>query len=151
MDRFKVAAASVRNLIGRPDASIADMCKWAELAAHSGAELILFPELNLSGYIPASIASEVAETVPGPSTEKVIRLAQDYHVAIAFGIIERKQDNLYCTHVLVNERGVVGKQRKIHVPVQEQPFWSAGDCIDVFDIGKVKVGIAICRDSFFGA
>ena len=149
MDQLKVAAASVRNLIGQSDASIANMRKWGQLAADKGAELILFPELNLSGHIRASIVREIAETVPGPSTEKVIRLADELRMAISFGMIEREQADLYCTHVLVNARGVIGRQRKIHVPAQEQAFWSAGDSIDVFDIGKAKVGITACRDSFF--
>lgn len=68
---------------------------------------------------------------------------------IAFGVIEKDQDQLYCTHVLVNGSGMIGKQRKIHTPQQEQPFWGLGDQIQVFDTGKVKIGITVCRDSFF--
>ena len=56
---------------------------------------------------------------------------------------------MHCTHVLVNGDGVIGKQSKIHVPAQEQPYWNAGDEIRVFDIGPAKVGITVCRDSFF--
>lgn len=144
MDKLKVAAASVRNLIGQSDASIANMRRWGQLAADQGAELILFPELNVCGYIRAPIVRELAETVPGPSTEKIIRLGDELGLTISFGIIEREQAILHCTHVLVNACGVIGKQRKIHVPAQEQPFWGAGESIDVFDIGKAKVGITVC-------
>lgn len=150
MQRIIVAAASVRNRIWQPDDSIIDMRKWAEAAKTRGAELICFPELNVCGYIPKPIAIEIAETVPGPSTEKIIGLAGDLQIVIAFGMIEREANVLYCSHVMVNGNGVIGRQRKIHVPTQEQPFWSAGSSIDVFDIGKAKVGIAICRDAFFG-
>lgn len=119
------------------------------LAAEQGAELILFPELNVSGYVPSDMARQIAETVPGPSTDKVNRLAERYGMTVAFGLIERDGDQLYCTHILVNGEGVIGKQRKIHVPTQEQPAWSAGNAIEIFDIGKARVGITICRDSFF--
>ena len=44
---------------------------------------------------------------------------------------------------------MIGKQCKFHVPAHEQPYWQAGSVIDVFDIGKAKVGITVCRDSFF--
>jgi N-carbamoylputrescine amidase len=123
---------------------------WLQRAAERGTELALFPELNVCGYITDPIASQIAESVPGPSTEKIIRLADRYGMVIAFGLIEKEQEKLYCTHVLVNGNGVLGKQRKIHVPVQEQLYWGAGDAINTFDIGKAKVGITICRDAFFG-
>lgn len=144
-----VAAASVRNCIGQPDASIVAMDPWVRLAAEQGAGLILFPELNMSGYVTAPVAAQIAETVPGPSTEKVAALARKYGITVAFGLIEREENSAFCTHVLVGPQGYIGKQRKIHVPAQEQPFWQAGASIDVFDIGPAKIGITICRDAFF--
>ena len=149
MQNLIVASASVRNLAGCPEASVANMEPWIRTANEQGADLILFPELNVSGHVLAPIAAEIAEPVPGPSTERVIAFARQYNIHVAFGVIERENDRVYCTHVLVNGDGVVGKQRKIHVPDIEQPYWGAGDEINVFDIGKAKVGITICRDSFF--
>ncbi len=154
MQKITVAAASVRNLIGQPDAAIENMRKWTAAAAEQGAELVLFPELNLSGHTLAPVAAEIAETVPGPSTEKLIRLAGEHQLALCFGIIEREGErgdnaHVFCTQVLVNGDGIIGKQRKIHVPAQERPFWEPGNAIEVFDIGKARVGISICRDSFF--
>ena len=150
MESIIVASASVRNEIGQADLSIEHMKRWIIKAREKSAELILFPELNVSGYIAAPIAREIAETVPGPSTEKIIKIAQEEDIFIAFGIIEEESGDLYCTHVLVGPDGYVGKQRKIHVPAQEQRAWKAGNAIEVFDIGRAKVGISICRDSFFG-
>ena len=82
MEKITVAAASVRNLVGQPAESIANMEKWATAAADQGAELILFPELNVSGYIAAPIAQQLAEPIPGPSAEKVILLARSLIVNI---------------------------------------------------------------------
>lgn len=89
------------------------------------------------------------EPVPGPSTEEIIRLPRDSGLLIAFGIIEIENDDTFCTHLLVGKQGKIGKQRKVHVPTHKQPHWKAGDEINVFDTGKSKVGISICRDSFF--
>lgn len=149
MDSLIAAAVSTENRIGEPEFAIHRMETWLRRAAEQNVELALFPELNVSGYVPAPIADQIAEPVPGPCTEKVIQLAKQYGMTIAFGLIERDQDRLHCTHVLINENGIVGKQRKIHVPAQEQPFWSAGNSIEVFDIGKARVGVTICRDAFF--
>ncbi|MBI4788749.1 MAG: carbon-nitrogen hydrolase family protein [Chloroflexi bacterium] len=149
MKTITVAATSVRNLIGQPAASIDNMKRWVEVVREKGAELILFPELNVSGYIPAPIAHEIAETIPGPSTEKIIKIADRHNVTICYGLIEKAADKFYCSHVLVNGSGIIGKQTKIHVPAHEKPFWDAGDAISTFDIGKAIIGITICRDSFF--
>jgi predicted amidohydrolase len=145
-----VAAASVRNEIGNADLSIEHMKQWVAKAIKQSAQLVLFPELNVSGYIPAPIAREVAEPIPGPSTEKIAAIAEEHGVFIAFGLIESEGDSLYCSHVLMGPEGIAGKQRKIHVPAHEQDTWKAGDSIDVFDIGRAKIGIALCRDAFFG-
>lgn len=149
LNRIKVAAASISNYIGDADKSVKKMDLWSYKAKQENADLILFPELSLSGYIPASISKDIAETVPGPSVDKMIGIAVKYSIIIGFGIIEKDNDKIYCSHVLVNKNGIIGKQRKIHVPDQESSYWQAGSSIDVFDIGTVKVGISICRDSFF--
>jgi N-carbamoylputrescine amidase len=149
LEEIIVAAVSVRNLIGQADTSIDHIKKWVAVVGEKGAELVLFPELNVNGYIPAPVAHRIAETIPGPSTEKIIKIAHQYHTTICYGIIEKEASKIFCTQVLVNGSGIIGKQRKIHVPAQERPFWEAGNLIDTFDIGKAKVGITICRDSFF--
>ncbi len=61
MQPLKIAATSVRNRIGQPEESIADMQVWTARAAGQGAELILFPELNVCGHIPTPIARHFAE------------------------------------------------------------------------------------------
>lgn len=150
MEKITAAAISTRNWIGQADASIGHMQKWVKQVAEKGAELVLFPELNVTGYIQAQAAQMFAECIPGPSTEKIIRIARQHQVTIAFGMVEQEDQKYHCTHVLVNGSGMIGKQRKIHVPAQESPFWEAGSAISTFDIGKARVGIAICRDAFFG-
>lgn len=149
MDAIKVAAVSVRNLIGEIDTSLGDMETWTRRAAEQGAELVLFPELNVTGHFRAPLVEEIAQTIPGPTTERIQALAAATDTIIAAGLIEREGQSLYCTHALIGADGIIGKQRKIHVPVQEQPFWGPGNSIDVCDIGQARVGITICRDSFF--
>jgi N-carbamoylputrescine amidase len=149
MEKMVVSAVSTRNLINQPDAAIADMRFWCEKAASQDAELVLFPELNITGYIQHTVSHAGAETVHRPSTEKVITIAQDLNLTIACGLLERESDRYFCTHIVVNENGLIGKQRKIHTPAQELPYWGKGDSIEVIDTGKIKAGITICRDSFF--
>lgn len=90
MEKMIVAAVSVRNLVGQTDASIDNMEKWTRIACGKGAELILFPELNVSGYIPAPVAHRIAENIPGASTEKIITIAAQYQTTIGYGMIEKE-------------------------------------------------------------
>ncbi len=149
MEKIIIASVSTRNLIGQPQVALGDMRIWTEKAVRQGAEFILFPELNVTGYIQNAFIQQYAESIPGPLTEKVTQLACEFGVTLSCGLLEQDNERLYCTHIIVNRDGLVGKQRKIHTPVQEQPFWGLGDSINVFDVGKIKVGITVCRDSFF--
>ena len=149
MQKLTVAAVSTRNLLGQPEATLVHMRSWIESAVAQGAELIVFPELNVTGYIQHAIARQFAEPIPGPSTEKAIQLASQTGVTLACGILEREAEAFYCTHILVDGNGLIGKQRKIHTPAQEQPYWGLGDSIQVFDLEKARVGITVCRDAFF--
>jgi predicted amidohydrolase len=74
MEKMIVAAVSTQNWIGQPGAALSHMLTWIESGVQQGAELVLFPELNVTGYIQHSIARQFAETIPGPSTEQAIHV-----------------------------------------------------------------------------
>ena len=149
MQEIKVAAVSTYNWIGEQERSLRNMAQWARKAAREGAELVVFPELGVSGYVHHKIVWDLAEPVPGPSTEALIALASELGIVICFGILERDADVTYNTQVLVNGNGVIGKQRKVHMPGSEYLYWRSGFTVNTFDIGKIRVGIMICYDSLF--
>ena len=149
MDKLKVATISTENFIGEVDRSIKNMSKWARKAALQKVDLIVFPELCVNGYVQNSVAWNLAESIPGPSTNKIIALAKKVKAVICFGILERDADIVYNTQVLVSGNGIIGKQRKIHMPHVEYLYWRSGFQIETFDIGKAIVGITICYDSLF--
>ncbi len=149
MEKMKVAAVSTRNWIGEQDRSIKNMEKWAKKAAKKGAEFILFPELGVNGYFHSTHTWDVAEPVPGPSVNRLIEMAGCLDVILCFGILEKDADVVYNTQVVVNGDGIMGKQRKIHMPGDEYLYWRGGFEIDTIDIGKARIGITICYDSLF--
>ncbi len=149
MQKMKVAAVSVKNWINDKKRSIADIARWSQKAADRGAELVVFPELGVGGYVHHESAWDFAESVPGPSTEAVAQIAAKLNITICFGILERHRGVTYNTQVLVNGNGFIGKQQKIHMPGDEYLYWRAGSELNVFDIGKARVGIAICYDALF--
>ncbi len=149
MQDIRVAAVSMENRIGEQDWAIARMGEWTERAAAQGAEFIVFPELCVNGYMHSTHTLRFAETVPGPSTSRLVELARRQGVTLCFGILENVSDIVYNTQVVVDGDGIRGLQRKIHMPGNEYLFWRGGFDIDVIDIGKARIGIAICYDANF--
>jgi N-carbamoylputrescine amidase len=94
LNKIKMAAASISNYIGDTDKSVEKMDLWSYKAKQENADLVLFPELSLSGYIPASISKDIAETVPGPSVDRMIGIAENHSIIIGFGIIEKDKDKI---------------------------------------------------------
>ncbi len=149
MQDLRVAAVSTRNTIGRQNETIRGMESWCRKARDAGAEFVLFPELNVSGYFYSTETFDLSEPVPGPSTERIVELAGELGITIAFGLLENDADVVYNTQVIVDGGGILGKQRKIHMPGQEYLYWRGGFEIRTIDIGKARVGIAICYDALF--
>lgn len=149
MQDLRVAAVATRNWIGQQARSIRNMTSWAEKACDQGAEFILFPELCVSGYFHSTHTLHVAERIPGPSTEKLIQLAARLKTILCFGLLENDADIVYNTQVVVDGNGILGRQRKIHMPGDEYFFWRSGFEIAPIDIGKARIGITICYDALF--
>ncbi len=149
MERIKVAAVSTRNWIGEQERSIRNMARWAKKAVAQGAEFIVYPELGVNGYFHSTDCWKVAEPVPGPSVERLIDVAGDVGAILCFGILEKEADIVYNTQVVVSGKGILGRQRKIHMPGVEYMYWRGGFSIDTIDIGKARIGITICYDSLF--
>lgn len=97
-------------------------------AAEQGAHLVVFPEFALQqnpalNSPSASIAEDelsylnrTAESIPGPSTDKLVRMARTHRIWVAFGMTERGLDSqLFNTSVVLGPTGVLGSCRKFHL------------------------------------
>ena len=149
MEAITVAAVSTKNWVDQKERSEENIRRWARKAKGKGAEFILFPELGVSGYLHSSRAWDIAEPVPGPSVSRLVEIAGELDTTLCFGILERDADIVYNTQVVVDGHGIIGKQRKIHMPGVEYMYWRGGFEIDSINIGKARIGITICYDSLF--
>ncbi|HIH97148.1 MAG TPA: carbon-nitrogen hydrolase family protein [Thermoplasmata archaeon] len=119
-------------------------------------DIVCFPELFTTGYNLDLISDDfydLAEPIPGPTTELMGRKAKEHELAILGAIVE--QDNarkgmLYNTTFLLDAKGqLVGKYRKSHLYPAEHRYFRAGDLLPVFDLGGFTVGVAICFEHAF--
>ena len=125
-------------------------------AKRQAADIVIFPELSLTGYVVRDQIYELAETIPGPSTKVMENIAKKTKVHIVFGmpeLSEKAQATIYNAAVLVGPEGVIGKYRKMYLPThsvfEEKRYFRPGYQTAVFDTKLGKIGLIICYDIFF--
>jgi predicted amidohydrolase len=158
-----LAAVNWKGEWGNKRANLDKMKAKVRDAAQMGVDMICFPELVLTGYEcgeeakaeqkPCAMHTELAETVPGPSSEEMAQLAKELDVYVVFGMPERDADDegkRYISAVLVGPEGVLGRYRKMHLatpPVWTEYFcFAPGSELPVFETRYGPVGLQICAD-----
>ena len=123
-----------------------------ETTAH-GAELTVFPECAVTGYCFSSLAEAMpwGESIPGQSSKFFQHICAETNSYVVYGTLEKEGDQLFNACVLVGPDGVIGSYRKIHLPfLGIDRFTTPGNRpFEVYDIGKIKVGMNICYDGSF--
>ena len=128
-------------------------------AAERGAQIICLQELFASQYfcqIEDTDCFDLAETIPGPSTEQSVALAKELEVVLVVPVFERRAPGLYHNSaVVIDATGeLLGVYRKMHIPDDPQYFekfyFTPGDLgYQVFATRFAKVGVLICWDQWF--
>jgi predicted amidohydrolase len=148
---------------GDKAANLAKMKAFVTDAARQGNHIIVFPELALSGYECSEDAgaekkscrmhAELAEAIPGPSTEEMSSLAKELDVYIIFGMPEQDKKNPaahYISSVVIAPEGILGAYRKLHLApwprFTERLCFSAGDAVPVWKTRYGNIGVLICYD-----
>lgn len=147
-----IAAVQVNVELGNKQANIEKCLEYLRRAAEAGANLVVFPECCVTGYVFESYDEAIgcAEPVPGPSSQAYGRVCAEYKVWAIFGLLERDGDDLFNTAVVVGPEGVVGKYRKTHLLcLGVDRFASRGDQLKCFRTPFGIVGITICYDMRF--
>jgi len=111
------------------------------------ADIILLPE-GVTVVGTGKQDTDVAETVPGPTTTRLGEVARNKNSYIVAGIYEREGTAVYNTAVLIDRKGnVSGKYRKVYLPREElEAGLTPGSDFPVFNTDFGKVGLMICWD-----
>jgi N-carbamoylputrescine amidase len=128
-------------------------------AAEAGAEVVCLPELYRTPYFcqkEDAALFDLAEPIPGPSTEALGRAAKDAGVAVVAPIFERRAAGVYHnTAVVLDADGAVaGLYRKMHIPddplFYEKFYFTPGDLgFQAFDVKPGRIGTLICWDQWY--
>jgi predicted amidohydrolase len=118
-DKIKLALAQISSNRENKKGNFQKIEAITLKAKEQGADLAIFPELSLSGYVIRDQFYELAETIPGPTVEKVEKLAKKTGMHVIFGmpeLSEKTQATVFNTAVLVGPKGLIGKYRKMYLP-----------------------------------
>jgi len=155
-NKIKLALAQISSKRESKSENLRKIEKLTLKAKEQGADLVIFPEMSLTGYVVLDQVYELAETIPGPSTEKVEALAKRTGMHIIFGmpeLSEKTQATVFNTAVFVGPRGLIGKYRKMYLPThsvfEEKRYFRPGYEVTAFQTDIGNIGLSICYDIFF--
>lgn len=150
MKDTRIAAVSMNCPVGRVKDNLDRMVFWVQAAKKKAAEIVCFPEMNITGYSTRDEIKNSAELVPGPISKAVSAMARAFKVAILAGLAEKDPGGrIFASHLVVTPRGVAGTYRKIHIAPPEAEVFSASDTIALFKIKGIRLGIQLCYDVHF--
>jgi predicted amidohydrolase len=146
----RVGAVHLRPADSTPERNLGFWCKGISEAGRLGLDIVCLGEAILQVGTEAAM-HEVAEPIPGPTTERLGEAAREGSLWVVAGLAERDGDRLYNTAVLLDREGnLAGTYRKVHFPRDE---WLSGITpgadYPVFTTDFGKVAIQICYDWFF--
>lgn len=128
-------------------------------AAKQGAQLIVLQELHNSLYfcqVEDTNIFDLAETIPGPSTDEFGVLAKELEVVIILSLFERRAPGLYHNTAVVMEKDgtIAGKYRKMHIPddpaYYEKFYFTPGDLgFKPIETSLGKLGVLVCWDQWY--
>ena len=153
-----VALVQERNH-GDADANLAVIEARVADAAASGARLVLLQELHNGAYFcqhESVDEFDLAEPIPGPSTERLGQLARQHGVVLVSSLFEKRATGLYHNTAVVFETDgrIAGKYRKMHIPddpgFYEKFYFTPGDLgFTPIDTSVGRLGVLVCWDQWY--
>ena len=157
-DKFVIAIIQM-SCAADPQANTDKLIARIRQAARDGAQIICTQELFRSLYFCQHEDSrhfDLAESVPGPTTELLARLARELRVAIVASLFERRASGLYhnTAAVLDADGALLGLYRKMHIPddplYYEKYYFTPGDLgFRTFATAYGRIGVLICWDQWY--
>ncbi len=144
---------------GDAEANLSVIEARVEEAAKRGARLVLLQELHNGAYFcqhESVDEFDLAEPIPGPSTERLGKLAKQHGVVLVSSLFERRAAGLYHNTAVVFEKdgSTLGKYRKMHIPddpgFYEKFYFTPGDIgFKPIDTSVGRLGVLVCWDQWY--
>ena len=150
---MKIALAQVNTRVGAIDSNTDDLISKALNARDEhGADLIVFPELTLSGYPPEDLL--LHKGLRRRVEDAAARVLDDVEgITVCFGLPEYVGDDIFNCAMVVRDGSVLANYRKWILPnyavFDEKRYFQSGDVPAVFEAGGVRFGLIVCEDAWY--
>jgi N-carbamoylputrescine amidase len=157
--RFVRLGLAQMRMSGNPAENLATASAAVAELIRGGADVICLPELFLSYYFGQSEDEQwfdLAEPVPGPTTDHLVKLIKGHKVTLLASLFEERAPGLYHNTLAVLDGidGFLGKYRKMHIPddpqFMEKYYFTPGDLgYQCYESRKAKLGTLVCWDQWY--
>lgn len=160
-DRVRTSLVQFDSSTLEPETNAARMAEFVEQESRDhDADLVVFPELSNTGYVTsarndgyAERLYAVAETVPGPTTQRLAAVARAHRTHVVVGLAQRHPtipEVLCNVAVLIDDIGEIAAiQHKVHACRDEKEYFVPGDAIHVVPTSLGTIGLNLCYDVRF--
>lgn len=143
---FTIAACQLFDVQGDVERSLEKIVEYANHAAEQGVQLVCFPECFLQGYtVDESQASWRAIDLKSVQFAEILKKLEPIQPTLVIGMIERSEESLYITAVVVKQGELLGHVRKNRLASFERLF-ASGTETPIFEVDGVKFGMNICYE-----
>lgn len=146
-----LAALQMTAVVGSIQMNLATIEATIGEAALAGADLVVFPELALTGYGAGDAIRRLAEPADGPSLRRIASLARSHRIAVALGFAEANGTELYNSAAFVppDEGPVIYRKRHLFGPYEKDLFAPSRGTCRPFTFRDARLAMCICYDVEF--
>jgi predicted amidohydrolase len=149
--KINLALAQINTRLGDVQANLEKHLSLAQEARRAGADLLVFPELSLTGYVLQDLASAVAHrpAEDDPVFRPLLEVSRDIDLVVGF-VEEDRRHRFFIAAAYLSDGRVVHVHHKVYLPTyglfDEGRFFAWGDSVRAFDTRFGRMGILICED-----
>lgn len=144
---MKIAAVQFKSELGNISQNIILHEEYINEAKSAGAEMILFPELSVSGYIPNYSLWNLLKNNKTSIIHWMGETSKKYKIYLGVGLFEYINKNIRNTYVITGPEGnIEGRAEKNHA---EAYIFKIGNGVHIIKVNGIKIGVCICADNHF--
>lgn len=149
--KVKLALAQINTTLGVVEKNLDKHLARIKEAREQGADLVLFPELSLTGYVLQDLVPAVAHkpTASDPIFKELLAASRDIDITVGF-VEEDARNRFFISSAYLSQEKVAHVHRKVYLPTyglfDEGRFFAWGDSTSAFDTRFGRMGMLICED-----
>lgn len=150
-NRLTLGLAQIQPKFADVTANVQKHLDMMQQAAKKGVQVLVFPELSLTGYYLQDLVREVALKIDSPPMMQIRQVSKELALDVVVGFVEEtKRRNYYIAAAYISQGEVLHVHHKVYLPTygqfDDQRYFKSGEQIRAFETPYGRVGMLICED-----